>query len=168
MSQLLPARLQPTRRVGEPVCPFCGGALAASFRGQPHRSPRARRLGRAALMAAGATLMGAGACSNNDAIGKKARDLNAAIDWPVVATDAHRPVPMPVYGSPPISLGETGGTLGTGAGWPSGYALGAETDAGNAAATDAAPARDAAQERLIIAIYGAAFAGGRTSDKPQS
>ena len=42
------------------------------------------------------------------------------------------------------------------------------TDAGNDGATDAAPARDAAQERSIIAIYGAAFAGGLTSDKPQS
>ncbi len=155
--------------VGESACPFCAAALAESFRGQPQPSPPARRLGRAALMAAGATLMGAGACSNNDAIGNKP-GTDAAIDRPVVATDAHRPVPMPVYGSPPISLG-TGGTLGTGGASGkdgSGGATDAGNDAGNAAATDAAPARDAAQERSIIAIYGAAFAGGRTSDKPQS
>jgi hypothetical protein len=150
--------------VVETACPFCAAALPDALRGRLTPQP-ARRLSRAAMMAAGATLIGAGACSNDDAIGNKP-GTDAAVDRPVLATDAHRPVPVPVYGSPPISLG-TGGTLGTGGAGGKDGSDGA-TDAGNDAATDAPPARDAAQDRSIIAIYGAAFAGGLTSDKPES
>jgi hypothetical protein len=152
--------------VGESACPFCAAGLAESFRAQPAPAAPPRRLSRAAMMAAGATLMGAAACNSNDAIGSTPATDGA------VATDAYRPVPGPVYGSPPISLG-TGGTSGAG-GASAITGSGGSTDAGNDGATDAAPSRDAAQardaahDRSVIAIYGAAFAGGLTSEEPNS
>jgi hypothetical protein len=149
--------------VAEIACPFCATPLAESFRAQPRPAPPPRRLSRAAMMAAGATLMGAGACSANDAIGAKT-GTDAAQDRPLLSDDAH-PMPVPAYGLP-ISIG-TGGTLGTGGASGTGGSSGT-TDAGKDGATDAAPARDAAQDRSVIAIYGAAFAGDRTSDEPQS
>ena len=50
-------------RVGEPVCPFCGGELGGAFRSAP--SPRAPsgRLSRAALFAVGAAGFVAGSVS---------------------------------------------------------------------------------------------------------
>jgi hypothetical protein len=147
--------------LAETACPFCAAALAESFRGQPQTVAPPRRLSRAALMAAGATLMGAAACRSNDAItGGK----DAATDRRPVFYDG--PVGVPIYGAPFTGTGGisgAGGITGTGGAVSTGG-----TDAGNDGATDAAPARDAAQERSIIAIYGAAFAGGLTSDKPQS
>lgn len=140
----------------ETTCPFCAAALPESFRGQPRPVPQPRRLSRAAMMAAGATLLGA--CSANDAIGN-ARD--AATDRPV-ASDG--PVAVPLYGAP-----FTGAAGQSGTGGISGITgTAGSTDAGKDGATDAAPARDAAQDRSVIAIYGAAFAGGRTGDEPNS
>jgi len=146
----------------ETTCPFCAAALPDALRARS-TPPPARRLSRAAMMAASATLIGAGACSANDALGGKTA-TDAATDRPVATKDAHF-VPVPAYG---ISLPPgTGGSFGAGGASGTGGTGGA-TDAGNDAATDAAPARDAAQERSFIAIYGAAFAGGPTSDEPQS
>jgi hypothetical protein len=140
--------------VVETTCPFCAAALAESFRGQTRPAPPAGRLSRAALMAAGATLLGA--CSANDAIGN-ARD--AATDRPV-ATDG--PVAVPLYGAP-----FTGTAGQSGAGGISGITgTGGATDAGQDGATDAATPRDAAPDRSVIAIYGAAFSGKLSGDKP--
>lgn len=142
--------------VAETACPFCAVKLAESFRGQPRPAPPPRRLSRAAMMAAGATLMGA--CSANDAIGNR---TDAAQDRPVATQDSHF-TPLPAYGIS-LPLGGNGG-----AGGISGITgTGGATDAGKDGATDAVPARDAAQDRSIIAIYGAAFSGGLTSDKPE-
>jgi hypothetical protein len=157
MSQLAPCPA--CRRhveVVETTCPFCGAALAESFRGQLRPVAPPRRLSRAAMMAAGATLLGA--CSANDAIGN-AKD--AGTDRPV-ATDG--PVPVPLYGAP---LTGTAGT--SGAGGVTGAGGSVATGGGNGsadAATDAAP-RDAAPDRSVIAIYGAAFSGSLTGEKPQ-
>ena len=133
--------------VVETTCPFCAAALAESFRGQPRPVAPPRRLSRAAMMAAGATLLGA--CSANDAIGN-AKD--GATDRPV-ATDG--PVAVPLYGAPFTGSGGI-----SGAGGISGITgTGGSRDAGKDGASDAAAPRDAAQDRAIIAIYGAAFAG---------
>ena len=48
---------------GEDVCPFCSIALPEAFRRQPGPVLPRGRLGRAAMAAAAAALMGAGACS---------------------------------------------------------------------------------------------------------
>jgi hypothetical protein len=142
--------------VVETTCPFCAAALAESFRGQPGPAPPPRRLSRSAMMAAGATLMGA--CSANDAIGSK---TDAAQDRPVATQDSHF-TPVPAYG---ISLPPgTGGTLGSGGSVGAG-GTGTATDAGkDGPAPDAAPARDAAPDRSVIAIYGAAFAGNKSPE----
>jgi hypothetical protein len=52
------------RHIGtdETACPFCSSALPDSFRCQPRPQPRGR-LSRAAIVAAGAALLGAEACS---------------------------------------------------------------------------------------------------------
>jgi hypothetical protein len=145
--------------VVETTCPFCAVVLGESFRGQPRPTPPPRRLSRAAMVAAGATLIGA--CSANDAIGNKP-GTDAAIDRPV-AHDSHF-IPLPAYG---ISVQPgTGGTFGTGGS----VGAGGATDAGNdGPARDAAhdAAHDAAKDRSVIAIYGAAFAPGGTDEKPQ-
>ena len=47
----------------ETACPFCSAALPDSFRCQPVRRPMSGRLSRAGLLAAGAALMGAEACT---------------------------------------------------------------------------------------------------------
>ena len=100
--------------VAETACPFCAVALSQSFRAQQPPAPPRGRLGRAALMAAGATLLGAAACSS-----------------PLTA-DA---------GSdrPPSATGGNGGAAG--AGGPDG--------------TGGTTARDASEDRTVIAIYGA-------------
>ena len=51
----------------EAVCPVCSTALPESFRRRPAPLLPAGRLSRAALMAAGAALMSAGACSGTPA-----------------------------------------------------------------------------------------------------
>lgn len=142
--------------VVETTCPFCAAVLAESFRGQPRPVAPPRRLSRAAMMAAGATLLGA--CSANDAIGN-AKD--AATDRPV-ATDGL--VAVPIYGAPFTGTGGingAGGINGTGGGVARGGSSGS-TDAGKDGATDAA------QDRSVVAIYGAAFSGSLTGEKPQS
>lgn len=75
MSQLLPCPAC-NRHVdaAEAACPFCGAALPESFRAARPLVPPPRRLGRAALMAAGAMLVGAAACSSNDAIANGPKD----------------------------------------------------------------------------------------------
>jgi len=139
--------------IAEPACPFCATALPAAFRAQQSPVRLRGRLGRAALMAAGATLMGAAACSANDAIGVEKMDATTP------SYDGSRVVAS--YGGP-IVLG-TGGTSGAGGNVGSGGAVstggsGGATDAGRDAATDATSARDASQDRTFIAIYGAPFA----------
>jgi hypothetical protein len=135
--------------VAESACPFCATALPASFRGQPPIIPLRGRLGRAALMAASATLMGAAACSSNDAISGN----DAATDRPAVSRDASEDRGLvPFYGAPFPGTGgasATGGTNGTGG----------TTGAGGSGGTTA---RDAGEDRSIVAIYGAAVpADGR-------
>jgi hypothetical protein len=143
--------------VFETTCPFCAAALGESFRGRPRPAPLPRRLSRAAMMAAGATLIGA--CSANDAI-SSTRD--AANDRPV-ATDG---LVVPIYGAPFSGTGGISGAGGTGITGAAGF-----TDAGRDGASDAAAARDAAhdaaKDRSVIAIYGAAFAPGSAGEKPQ-
>jgi hypothetical protein len=119
--------------------------------------PPPRRLKRAALMAAGATLMGAAACNTNDGLvtdagGKPARD--AVVDYGG---------PVPVYGA----FTGTGGGTGAGGQVATGGANGAggSSDAGSPDAGDAA-ARDAAQDRTVIAIYGAATPNGADTPGP--
>jgi hypothetical protein len=145
--------------VVETTCPFCAATLRESFRGQPRPTPPPRRLSRAAMMAAGATLIGA--CSANDAISSI---KDAATDRPV-ATDGTMVVP--IYGAP---FSGTGGSSGTG-GVSGITGTGGSVDAGEDGPGDAAPARDAAhdaaKDRSVIAIYGAAFAPGSTGEKPQ-
>ena len=150
--------------VAETTCPFCAAALAESFRRPPAAVAPPRRLSRAAMMAAGATLLGA--CSANDAIGNT---KDAATDRSV-ATDGI--VVVPIYGAPFMGTAGTsgaGGITGAGGSVAAGGGNGA-TDAATDAtpARDAGQARDAAQDRSVIAIYGAAFAGDRTSEKPNS
>lgn len=129
--------------VAERACPFCAAALSPSFRAQPPLIPVRGRLGRAALMAAGATLMGAAACSSNDSIGS----ADAATDRPTLSQDASedRSV-VAIYGAP---LAGTGGTNATGGTNGSAGAPGA----GGAGGTTT---RDAGEDRSIVAIYGAA------------
>ena len=126
--------------VVENACPFCATALPAAFRAQQPPAPLRGRLSRAALMAAGATLMGAAACSSNDAIG----GTDAATDRPAVTKDASedRSV-VAIYGAP---LPGTGGTDATGGTSGSGGATGA----------GGTTARDAGEDRSIVALYGAA------------
>lgn len=50
----------------ETVCPFCAVPLPDSFRNAVSCGPSRGRLNRAALMAAGAALMGAEACSSSN------------------------------------------------------------------------------------------------------
>jgi hypothetical protein len=51
-------------RLSETLCPFCSAGLPTRERATSAATPRAR-LSRAALFAAGATLMGAAACSSS-------------------------------------------------------------------------------------------------------
>jgi hypothetical protein len=119
--------------VAEIACPFCAAALPPSFRGQQPPAPPRGRLGRAALMAAGATLLGAAAC------GSDAITSDAAADRLPVSHDAARDfVAVPAYGAP-VTTG-TGGTPGSGG----------TTGAGGTTA------RDASEDRSVVAIYGAA------------
>jgi hypothetical protein len=136
MSHLLPC---PTcnRHVdtGETACPFCAAALPASFRAAPPPLVPPRRLARAALVAAGTALLGAAACNDP------------------------RPVPVPPYG---IATG-TGGISGSaGVNGAGGAATG-----GNGAtdgATDGVRARDAGEDRSVVALYGAAVPVDTTKD----
>jgi hypothetical protein len=130
--------------VADSACPFCATALSAAFRAQEAPTPPRARLGRAALMAAGATLMGAAACSSSDAIG----GTDAATDRPAVTKDASedRSV-VAIYGAP---FTGSGGTNGTGGANASGGATGA----------GGTTARDAGEDRSIVAIYGAAVPDG--------
>jgi hypothetical protein len=135
--------------VAEGACPFCATALPASFRAQPPLIPLRGRLSRAALMTAGAALMGAAACSSNDAIGVEKKDATPSYDGPRA---------LPAYGAPPIVVVGTGGTGGDGGNVGTGGAI---STGGTDGATDGAPARDASQDRTIIAIYGAPFAANK-------
>ena len=138
--------------VGESVCPFCATAFPAAFRAQQPPAPPRARLGRAALMAAGATLMGAAACSSSDAIG----GTDAATDRPPITKDASedRNV-VPFYGAPQTGTGGIGGTTGSGG----------TNSTGGATGAGGRTARDAGEDRSIVAIYGAAVPDG--PGKPQ-
>ena len=122
--------------VAESACPFCATALPAAFRAQQPPAPPRARLGRAALMAAGATLLGAAACSS-----EALRSADAATDRPTVTKDASedRSV-VAIYGAPSTGSGGTSATGGT-------------NGAGGAGGTTA---RDAGEDRSIVALYGAA------------
>jgi hypothetical protein len=166
MSHLLPCPACHRHiEVVENNCPFCAAALPASFRAAQPAPPPARRLGRAALMAAGATLLGAAACNTNDGL------VSDAGPRPPRDATVDRGGLGPMYGAPVPAYGiaiGTGGTTGAGGQVAAGGASGAggATDAGPADAGDAArdaAARDAAQERTVIAIYGAATPAGATT-----
>jgi hypothetical protein len=65
MSQLIPCpSCHRHHRVGEPVCPFCGTALPTG-QSIPSSTTSLARMSRAALIAAGAAWLGAGACENS-------------------------------------------------------------------------------------------------------
>ena len=132
--------------VGETACPFCAATLPAAFRAQQRPAPLRGRLSRAALMAAGATLMGAAACSSNDGIGGN----DAATDRPAVTKDASEDRGfVAFYGAPFPGAGgasATGGTNGTGGG----------TGAGGTTGSGGTTTRDAGEDRSVVAIYGAA------------
>ena len=131
--------------VAEGACPFCATALPAAFRAQPRLIPLRGRLSRAALMAAGATLMGAAACSS-----EALTSNDAATDRPAVTKDASEDRGfVAFYGAPfPGTGGEgaTGGTNGTGG----------ATGAGGTIGSGGTTARDAGEDRSVVAIYGAA------------
>jgi hypothetical protein len=130
--------------VAERACPFCATALPAASRAQQPPAPPRARLGRAALMAAGATMMGAAACSSSDAI----KGVDAATDRPAVTTDASEDRSIiAIYGAPFTGDGGTNGTGGT-------------NGSGGAAGTGGTTARDAGEDRSIVAIYGAAVPNG--------
>ena len=112
--------------VAESACPFCAAALPASFRAQPPLIPLRGRLSRAAMMAAGATLMGVAACSSS------------------------LPAPTPAYGGPNPGTG-TGGVTATGGTNGSG----GMADTGGTTGAGGSTARDAGEDRSVIAIYGA-------------
>jgi hypothetical protein len=138
--------------VAEGACPFCATALPAAFRAQPPLIPLRGRLSRAALMAAGATLMGAAACSNNDAISGN----DAATDRPAVTKDASEDRGfVAFYGAPFPGIGgasATGGTNGTGG----------VTGGGGTTGSGGTTTRDAGEDRSVVAIYGAPL----TTDDP--
>lgn len=124
------------RHVGtsEDVCPFCATLLPDAFRRQPGPVfPRAR-VGRAAMAAAAAALLGAGACS-----GTLARDASVG-DGSV--SDANG-------GSD--GSGGTGGTTGSGGTTGTGGSSGA---GGSVPSIDARPPFDAITFEAIP-IYGA-------------
>jgi len=126
--------------VAENVCPFCTTALPAAFRAQQPPAPPRARLGRAALMAAGATLMGAAACSSNDAIS----GADAATDRPAVTKDASEDrTIITIYGAPVTGSGGTNATGGT-------------NGSGGATGAGGTTARDAGEDRSVVALYGAA------------
>ena len=157
MSQLLPCPAC-NRHVdaAETACPFCAAVLPEAFRASRPLVPPPRRLGRAALMAAGATLVGAAACSSNDAIGSGPKDAAPKYD---------ALVPVPAYGIvlPRDANFGSGGATGAGGDVATG-GTGGSTDA----STDAGEkARDAGQDRAPIAIYRVApFPVGPSSSDP--
>lgn len=110
----------------ETACPFCAAPVTEVFGAPPPRAMPPRRLGRAALMAAGAALMGAAACS------------------------AAPPTPVPLYGGPFPDAGSGGSPATGGSGGGSGGAGGGTAGAGGGAA------RDAGEDRSVVALYGAA------------
>ncbi|HLK89550.1 MAG TPA: hypothetical protein VKZ18_06635 [Polyangia bacterium] len=173
MSNLLPCpACQRHIDAVERVCPFCAAPLPAAFAATPPRAMPPRRLGRAALMAAGATLWTA-SCSGES--------LGGAKDASAITTGAGGTV-APAYGGPgPVGTGGSTGAGGTavaayGAPIPTGgtFGRGGTTGAGGSAATggtsgstdgaapdgasdaSSTPPRDASQDRSFIAIYGLA------------
>jgi hypothetical protein len=173
----------------ESVCPFCATPLPVAFGATPARVMPPRRLGRAALMAAGATLWGVSACSGNDAIGG-AKDASATTGAGGSALPAYgQPPPFGTGGSTgaggtavaayggPIPTGGTFGTGGstgaggtTGVGGTGGPADGAAPD--GASDASATPARDASHDRSVVALYGLASpetaSGNASGGEPQS
>ncbi len=94
------------------VCPFCQAALPASFCAAAPPPAARGRMSRAARLLAGATLVGASACSSTE------------------------PAPVPLYGAPiPVDSG-AGGTSGSGGASGAGGAA----DAGSAVPLYGAPA----------------------------
>jgi len=148
--------------VAESACPFCATVLTPSFRAARSLGPTPRRLGRAALMTAGAALMGAAACSASDAISVEKKDATPSYDGSRVVAAYGGPILLGTGGT--SGTGGNVGNLGSGGAVSTGGADGV-TDAGSHgatdAATDAAPARDASQDRTFIAIYGAPFAADK-------
>jgi hypothetical protein len=67
-------------RIEEMMCPFCAIVLPPELRATPAPAPLQRRLSRAALLAAGATLMGAAACSDTEGTADAATDHGAVTD----------------------------------------------------------------------------------------
>jgi hypothetical protein len=119
-------------------------------------------------MTAGAALMGAAACSSNDAISVEKKDATPSYDGLRVVAAYGGPIVLGTGGASG-SGGDVGndGNVGTGGAGATGGS-GGVTDAGSHgaadAATDATTARDASQDRTFIAIYGAPF----TADKEPS
>lgn len=115
-------------RVGDASCPFCGSAVPVAAAAVSAPVPRGR-LGRAALFAAGAALMGIGACTDSKC--------------------AHLTCSAGMAGMNAGGTGGTGGTTGAGGTTGTGGTTGA---AGNDAGVDAILPTDGP-----VAIYSAVF-----------
>ena len=115
------------------ACPFCAAKLSPESCAQAPEPPAGyRRLSRAARLAAGATLVGATACSVGVAEYGAPIFVDASVDAPLDA-----------------GAGGQGGSSGTGRGG----AAGAEAT-GGAGGTSSPP--DAGSDRGVVPLYGAA------------
>jgi hypothetical protein len=124
MSQLTPCRsCQRHVRVTDDRCPFCGVELSAQQRASSPRPLPGRRLGRAALFAFGATMVGAAACSDGPSGGK-----DASTDTPAADGSAGK------GGSGGSGTGGSGGSTDGGSGGKDGAADSA-TDKGETGGT---------------------------------
>jgi hypothetical protein len=161
MSQLLPCPAC-NRHVdaAETACPFCAAVLPEAFRASRPLVPPPRRLGRAALMAAGATLVGAAACSSNDAIGNGPKD--AAM---TMTTGTGGGSVVAAYGAPLPTGGTSGAAGSTGEGGS--VATGGTGGSADAATDATVKPSDAGRDRGVIAIYGVApFPVGPSTSDP--
>jgi hypothetical protein len=84
----------------ETACPFCSAALPDSFGCQPRPRPRGR-LSRAALVAAGAALLGGEACSAPAPLYGPAPPIDAGADTSTMDTGTMDGGPVALYGAAP-------------------------------------------------------------------
>jgi hypothetical protein len=129
-------------RTSERACPFCAAALPESFRGMAPPALPTQRLGRAALFAFGATLMGAPAC-DDDGSGNTA---DASADSGGAKGGAGGAL-------------ATGGSSGSGGAMASGGTGGGTATGGTGGGSDAGTAADKAPSTVdsggVMALYGA-------------
>ena len=86
----------------ETACPFCAAALPETFRCQPTRVQTAGRMSRAAMIAAGAALMGA-SCGNS----VRPPYGIAVVPDASADTSTNDSSAVPIYGAAPAPLEQT-------------------------------------------------------------